>query len=201
MRDQRSALQRHAWLPALVLVLILVVPALRLALESSMSRHMLVQMPLLMLAGWAGGYSLGPARRQRWRELAGGGLPLVLIAVFASSYWMLPRAVDAVLDNAAAEVAKFLTLPLLIGLPLALGWEALGAIGRGFVLTNFFSMLVVVGWLYLAAPLRICNRYLESEQQEVGYGMVVIAVAALLCWLLVWILRPAPGDGYPPDSA
>lgn len=168
---------------ATLLVALLATPPLRDALEASMTTHMLVQMPLLAMAGFAAARALP----RRWRiglyRFAGGSVPLALAAMLASSYWMLPRALDAALVDAWAETAKFASLALLVGAPLALAWERLGSIGRGFVCTNFFSMLAVLGWLYIAAPVRLCNSYLVGEQASAGWSMVYLALALFAGWL------------------
>jgi hypothetical protein len=170
----------------------LALPPMRAWLEASMVAHMLIQIPLLATTGFAAGYGLSPSQRARLRRLIGGPLPFVLTALLASSYWMLPRALDATLVNPLAELAKFAGLPLLVGLPLALGWERLGVVGRGFVWTNFFSMLVVLGWLYIAAPVRICNSYLGADQYDAGLWMVRLAIALFLAWLASFFMHRAP---------
>ncbi len=182
-----------------LLVAALALAPLRAGLESSMSLHMLVQMPLLALAGFVAVGALPPEWRGALHRFAGGSLPLALAAMLASSYWMIPRALDAALADPWAETAKFLSLPLLVGAPLALAWERLGAIGRGFVWTNFFSMLAVLGWLYVAAPVRVCNSYLVGEQAVAGWSMVYLAVALFLGWLSSLFVggRPAAGEAQP----
>ncbi|HEY9381615.1 MAG TPA: hypothetical protein VIQ01_10260 [Burkholderiales bacterium] len=172
----------------------LALPPMRAWLEASMVAHMLIQIPLLATTGFAAGYGLSPSQRARLRRLIGGPLPFVLTALLASSYWMLPRALDATLVNPLSELAKFAGLPLLVGLPLALGWERLGVVGRGFVWTNFFSMLVVLGWLYIAAPVRICNSYLVADQYDAGLWMIRLAIALFLAWLASFFMcRPPVG--------
>ena len=166
-----------------VLYLILATPVARTALESTMSSHMLLQIPLLAAIGISGGRLLPKRWRDSLREAAGGAIPCVVLALFASAYWMLPRALDAALSEPLVEAAKFLSLPALVGLPLALAWPRLSAIGRGFVWTNFISMLAVLGWLYIAAPLRVCNNYLVDEQGYAGWLMVKIAVLLFAGWL------------------
>lgn len=173
---------RRAWL-ALALIALLALPGLRAGLEASMSTHMLLQMPLLAAVGFVAARGLAPERRLRLRQWVGGPLPLVLVALFASSYWMLPRALDAALGDPLTEAAKFISLPLLVGLPLALAWRQLTAIGRGFVWTNFISMLAVLGWLYIAAPVRVCNNYLVDEQASTGWLMVKLALLLFAGWL------------------
>jgi hypothetical protein len=176
--------------------LLLATPAAREWLEASMSRHMLVQMPLLVIIGIVA-CRLLPVQKQDSIVLSvGGAWPCVIVAMFASSYWMLPRALDAALTDPLAEVAKFLSLPLLVGFPLALAWRRLTLIGRGFVWTNFFSMLAVLGWLYIAAPVRVCNSYLVNDQENAGWYMVIGAVLLFLWWLGALLV----GNGVGPDK-
>lgn len=180
---------------AALLVAALALPPLRGALEASMTLHMLVQMPLLALAGVLAAHALPPHVRTRLYRHAGGALPLALAAMLASSYWMLPRALDAALVDPWAETAKFTSLPLLVGAPLALAWERLGPIGRGFVWTNVFSMLAVLGWLYIAAPVRLCNSYLVGEQASAGWSMVYLALALFAGWLASLFVGGAASAG------
>lgn len=157
-----------------------------------MTGHMLVQIPLLAAIGILA-CRLLPARWQgALLVAAGGAIPCVLLAVFASSYWMLPRALDAALTNPLAEAVKFTSLPVLVGLPLALAWKQFSAIGRGLVLTNYSSMLAVLGWLYIAAPMRVCNGYLVGQQVGVGWLMVELAVLIFAGWLATLFVGGAP---------
>jgi hypothetical protein len=74
------------------------------------------------------------------------------------------------------ELVKFVSLPLFVGAPLALSWPLLGGIGRGFVIANVLPMWAVVGWLYLAAPVRVCNFYLVEDQAVAGTGLLVVSI-------------------------
>lgn len=176
-----------AFAPALPYLLLATPPA-RHALEANMTTHVLVQMPLLAGLGALTVLLLPVRLRAGLAEAVGGAVPLTTLALIASSYWMLPRAMDAALESVAAELAKFISLPLLVGAPLALAWRRLGLIGRGFVLTNMISMLAVLGWLYIAAPVRVCNNYLVDAQASAGWWMVKLALLWFLCWLGSWFL-------------
>ncbi|WP_332674957.1 hypothetical protein [Aromatoleum sp.] len=175
--------RRHLACAAGALYLLLATPPARAWLEATMSGHMLVQIPVLAALGFVACRLLPERTQDTLLEWAGGVVPCVLLATFASSYWMLPRALDDALASAAVEAAKFVSLPVLVGLPLALAWHRLGTIGRGFVWTNFFSMLAVLGWLYIAAPVRVCNSYLVDQQESAGWLMVQLAVLMFLGWL------------------
>ncbi len=163
--------------------IILATPVARDWLESTMTAHMLLQIPLLALMGGVACGLLPEYIRDRFLVRIGGAIPCVVVALFVSSYWMLPRALDAALTESLAELAKFISFPMLVGVPLVLAWKHLSLIGRGFVLTNFFSMLAVLGWLYIVAPVRVCNSYLVNDQENAGWLMVLLAGFLFIGWL------------------
>ena len=171
----------RALLAGALLVGLLALPGMREALERVMATHMLVQIPLLAVAGAVAITGLGPERKLRIDVWNRGGVSGMLLALIASSWWMVPRALDLALASPAMELTKFVTLPLMVGAPLALSWDRLGAIGRGFVIANVVPMWAVVGWLYIVAPVRLCNFYLVEQQVAAGFGLlgasVVLGVA------------------------
>jgi len=154
-------------------------------LEASMLGYMLVQIPGLV----AGGYYLGkgllsrfPSRWSRWDP---GGIAGLLLSLFTIAYWLLPRHVDAALNDFSTDAWKWVTLPALAGIPLAASWRRLHPIARGLVWTNLISMLGVMSWLYTSAPIRLCNNYLAQQQEQLGQGMLIacLAVAAYRVYL------------------
>jgi hypothetical protein len=149
-------------------------PCARL-LESQLVLHMGVQIPLLAVSGYLAARGALRGRNPRWND---DGLPGLIAAVAVGLVWMLPRAMDAALAEASVELAKFASLPLLVGVPLAASWPRAHPIARGFVLANLLSKLAVLGWLYAAAPVRVCNYYLASDQPAAA--AVLFAVTALL---------------------
>ncbi|WP_170347424.1 hypothetical protein [Ruegeria atlantica] len=149
--------------------------ALRYAVVESPIRHVLVQMPLLVLAG-----VLLVWNRQIRQDLA---VPLLLVALTVFLFWMLPRNVDWALTS-TGEVAKYLSLPLLLGVPLRLSWPWLGPVLRGFLKANALSMLGVLGFLYTHAPIRICNSYLVSAQQDLGMAFLYLAAGLACLWAI-----------------
>jgi hypothetical protein len=174
---------RHGRFGIATLYLLLTTPAVRGWLEASMIGHMLLQIPLLAAIGIMSSRLLPERWQNSLLTAVGGAIPCVVTALFVSSYWMLPRALDAALMDPLVEIAKFLSLPMLVGLPLGLAWKRLRVIGRGFVWTNFFSMLAVLGWLYIVAPVRLCNNYLVDQQGQAGWWMVKLALLLFAWWL------------------
>ncbi|WML26213.1 hypothetical protein [Neobacillus sp. OS1-33] len=165
---------------SLGLVLVLSIPPIRHGLEESMIGQMLIQIPLLALAG----YILGIGLRKRMSPLLSRynqyGIPGLLIVTFANIYWLLPRSIDASLNHAFFETIKFITVPLLIGFPLALSWGSLHLTVKGFVWANVISMFFVMGWFYANSPIRLCNNYLTEQQLRLGNSFMLISVFLLI---------------------
>lgn len=162
---------------AAVLFVVLATPVARHSLERVMIAHMLVQIPLLVISGALGVAALPLPLRARMANWNRNGITGTLLAVIVSSWWMVPRALDWALASPLMEMAKFATLPLLVGAPLALSWSSLGSIGRGFLVANALPMWAVAGWAYIAAPVRVCNYYLVDQQVVAGFGLVSLSIA------------------------
>ena len=79
---------------------------------------------------------------------------------------------------------KYLSLPLLVGIPLALSWQILHPIARGVVKIEFLAMLFRLGWIYLVSPDRLCNNYLLGEQQQLGQLLIILGFALGITWLV-----------------
>jgi hypothetical protein len=166
----------RALLAGALLVGVLALPGVREALERVMATHMLVQIPLLAVAGALAATGLRPEWKRRIEAWNRCGVSGMLLALIASSWWMVPRALDLALASPTMELTKFVTLPLFVGVPLALSWGRLGFIGRGFVVANVLPMWAVVGWLYVVAPVRLCNFYLVEQQVTAGLGLLGASV-------------------------
>lgn len=161
------------------LLLALAAVALRRPLEADPLTHVLVQLPLLALAGAV----LAPALRLGRGDWNRGGWVCLILAVFAMAFWMLPRNIDAALQSAAWEAAKLVTLPLLVGLPLRLGWARAHPLLRGVLKAQALSMLGVLAFLYTHAPIRLCNFYLVEDQYRLGLGFLAAALALAVAWV------------------
>ena len=159
------------------IVVVLGLPWTRHALERAMILHMLVQIPLLAIAGAMIARALPVSLQDSLARWNRAGVSGTLLALIASTWWMVPRALDWALASPFMEVTKFATLPLFVGAPLALSWDRLGSLGRGFVLANVLPMWAVVGWAYIVAPVRVCNYYLVDQQVIAGLGLVTLSVA------------------------
>ena len=163
----------------IVLYILLWVPPVISLMESTMISHMLVQVPLLMLVGWlVGQYVIGKYHSffTQWND---NGIPGILIVVFITMYWMLPRAMDGALAVWYVELFKFVGLPL-AGLALRDSWGKLQIIGKSFIFLNYISMFGLMGWLYVDSPIQLCNNYLELEQKILGWGFLFITAGMII---------------------
>src|SRR5690606_41501866 len=96
----------RAW-AGLALWGVLALPPARHALEATMALHMLVQIPLLAVAGWLVAGALPPravAALSRW---GAGGICGLLLGSLAGPAWRLPRLPDAALEDPAGAAARF----------------------------------------------------------------------------------------------
>ncbi len=161
------------------IILALLIPHIRYFLESSLILHMFVQIPILVLAGWFMGRNL-KTTMQHWNK---DGVPGLLIALVFMLFWMIPRWLDAALSDPLWEILKFTTVPLLVGIPLGMSWFRMSALTRAIVWTNGISMLIVMGWLYVSSPIRVCNNYLVNQQEEFGYVAMMLALSIATFWV------------------
>lgn len=177
---------------AATLWMALVFPLSRSLLEAGLVMHHL-QVAALAATGYIGGIGLrrqSAALNDHWND---GGIPGLLLAFFTLLIWLLPKSLDASLLDLRWELAKFISVPLLIGLPLSFSWPRLSVVGRGFVLANFAAMLATMGALYLASPSRLCTNYLIDAQQT--FGQCALAAALVLAISCVFYVAAARQPG------
>ena len=177
MRPFSSRAAFHATLALFVLAIPIVQ---RDMLTALMSLHMLVQIPLLLLAG----VFLELACRTR---LGGSclrndyGIAGLLLVSLVTAGWMIPKALDDALVDWRVAALKYAGLPV-CGWVLAASWRRAPVAVRLFFLGNFCWMSAIVGLVYLDQPLRLCNAYLQDDQYWAGRGLIALAVALPLLW-------------------
>ena len=172
---------------AAALLCLLAWPAVRHGLEASMSRHMLVQYPLLMLAGYLLAAALPSRSLARLNAWNAHGISGLFATALILAILMIPRVLDLALVDARIEVLKYLAL-LACGAAIHLSWQAAGLLVQGFFLGNVLPMMAVVGNLYETSPARICNAYLLDDQARLGQMLVWVAAAIAAAWF-AWLVR------------
>ena len=171
---------------ALAVLVFLALPPVRAAMLSSMTGHMLLQLPLLMAAGWAIALSVPKRWAARWSRWNAHGLAGLLATALALGLVMIPRVLDLALVDSRVEVAKWL-LMVGCGGALQMSWQPAGLLVQGFFLGNVLPMMSVAGSLYESAAVRVCNAYLLDDQVRLGQWLVVLAAALGAAWFSVLI--------------
>ena len=177
-----SAFWRRWRLPLVLFGLcLLALPDARQLLEASMTRHMLVQFPLLALLG----YWLAEALPRRWvlrlTTWNGDGISGLFATALVLALLMIPRVLDLALVDGRIELVKWGAL-LLCGAAVKLSWQPAGLLVQGFFLGNVLPMTVVVGYLFESSPVRLCNAYLLDDQEKLGQRLIWIAAVVGLVW-------------------
>lgn len=160
-----------------------------------MSLHMLVQIPMLLMAGLFAEQAYRLRRRDaevqnltdhRW-SMNEYGIPGLIWVSLVSMIWMIPKALDDALVDWRMAAFKY------IGMPVS-GWLLGASIRRAptivklFFLGNFCWMSAIAGLIYLEQPARLCNAYLLSDQDWTGRGLIALAILIPLAWL-AWHAR------------
>jgi hypothetical protein len=161
------------------ILLILLIPPIRVYMESTMIIHMLVQLPLLIIAGWFLGEYVNGKFPKVFIVYNDNGVPGIILFVAITMFWMLPRTLDEALAFPMYELFKFVSLPI-SGILLVDSWGKINALGRIFIYLNYLSMFALMGWLYLDSPIQICNNYLVNQQKVLGWGFIFITAVMIL---------------------
>jgi hypothetical protein len=172
---------KHWTTGAALLWLALATPPARAWLESTMTLHMLVQLPLLAAIGYVFGcaWMRSHPDSAKARALGGvqsfnaGGITGLIAASFVMVLWMLPRFLDLARLDVVVDALKYLSVPA-AGLAVALSWPRLPGIARAVVHLEVIATFFRFGWGYAAADERLCLAYLAGDQQRAG---------ELLLWL------------------
>lgn len=160
----------------IILFAFLALPPVARFLESVMIMHMHMQMPLLVLAGFmiARYFQLrSPRFFEKWN---GNGMPGIVLFAIIILYWNLPRAMDESLESVGTELFKFISLPLLAGVPLRDSWPKISYVCKSTVFVGYMAVSVALGLLYTIAPVQLCNNYLLIEQITLGWGFLTTAI-------------------------
>ncbi len=150
-------------------------------LEADMARHMLVEFPLLLLAGLAIAKALPQrmlALMMRSNQLGLAGFTLMSLT---AAFWMIPVALDEALRSGPIAAAKYISF-LAAGMMLPSSFRAAPLAVQAFFVGNWVWMTATVGLLYQNAPQQLCVNYLIGTQLHAGEGLVAAAVAIAGLW-------------------
>lgn len=148
-----------------------------------MLTHMLVQFPMLMLAGAGMAFPLRThGSRRRLDSVNREGLSGLFYVAVMLVFWMLPLVLDTAVASTRWDAAKAVSL-MSAGAVLYVSWPLASTVTRTFFVGNGAWMTAAAGLLYQELPQRLCNSYLQDDQERTGQVLVVLAAAAGLLWL------------------
>ena len=173
------------WLVALPLLVLgaLLQPDVRHGLEGDMARHMLVEFPLLMLAGYVFATALPAASSAALSRFDQLGVASLTLATSTLGVWMIPAALDATLADPGAAMAKYATL-VVAGFALR-GIDRRAPLPlQAFFVLGLAWMTATVGLIYQESPQQLCLFYLTDAQERAGRGLVIVAALGTTLWCI-----------------
>lgn len=180
--------QASSYVVCLFLVLAVApsLPTLRFLLASSMTFHMAIQIPALIIAGYLLSKTLFSVQSlSSLNSELSVNLSCWLWILLASMFWMLPISLDKALINPYWDVFKIITL-LVSGLLLRPAFTGPKILSLFFI-GSTIMMLFFIGYFYQGSELRLCNSYLIESQQTAGVALICLAFSLL--FVSIFLLR------------
>ena len=147
-------------------------------LHSRMFTHMFVVIAGLLVLGYVisgsvyGSILSDGSRADKWNTL---GVNSWLIVTFSTAFWMMPVMMDMVVEATTLKWIRNFSL-LLAGYMLRISVLRAHPFISLFFAWNILTMTLIQGILYLNLPLRVCNAYLLSDQEDTGKMLVMVSV-------------------------
>lgn len=169
---------------AFALAVVLAMPPQAQWFSATMPRHQLLQVPAMLL--------LGAVAAHGWRRRRPGSAPawdpaILVLAVGAMMFWMVPRSLDLAASSTVADqllhVSWFLAGAALshalprttLAVTMALGIHGV-------------AMVAAIGLVYTLYPGLICTAYNMEQQRATGHAMLYAApMLAVVLW--GWAVR------------
>lgn len=148
-------------------------------LQQGLITHLFVAIPGLIVFGYIIGKTVlpEPSFIAKWNRT---GVPLLLLASLLFLFWMIPRFLDASIQQQNFYLLKIFSLTFLCGLPLAWSLKKASYITFNFFRIEFIATLFRMTWLFMTAQERLCINYLYSEQALVGKVFLMLAILCSL---------------------
>lgn len=159
---------------------------LRYWLEQSMSSHLLIEYPLLILMGWqlARFFPLNFFNNS-WNR---GGVAGILFALFTLMFWMIPRWMEASIETPILGMAKSFCLAICVGAVSKISWDRLHSVVKALLIIELLTTFIRIGWIYSESPVRVCNSYKIEDQQLLGSMLIFIAALIFLYFTIRFFL-------------
>lgn len=169
----------------------LILPPVINFMESIMIIHMHMQMPMLVIVGFLIAPSFQkrfPSFFEKWNV---NGVPGILLFSIIMLYWTLPRTMDEALTVNVIEIFKFISLPILAGLPLRDSWKKLSSTWKNAIIVFFTIIFIGMGWLYIKSQDQLCNNYLVVDQIILGWGFLTMAICMVVYLAYAYFIDPS----------
>ena len=182
-----TRMQQSFWLQAgilglLILAIGLSVPPFRFLIEQSMFVQMVIQMPLLFIAGaLLNRLSISKNITNIFGYWNVFGLTGFMLAQNILIYWMLPISIDRAVIMPLVDVVKVLTM-ILAGFFVGDALNKSPAALQLFFIGYFVAMMIWLGMYFIYTDARLCNAYSLNSQYWTGYGLCAISVMVAAYW-------------------
>ena len=167
---------------------------LRALIIEDMIWHMNIQIPLLITVGLI---SKIPASTffQNLSRINTYGLNSFITSQVILAFWMLPISIDRAIIHWEYDLAKIISL-IVCGWLIQVSFKRTTVVIEIFFVGYFLAMMLWVGFYYIQSDIRLCNVYTQDSQQYAGGGLMAIAVALSLVWIISKLYKKARYDKY-----
>src|SRR5690625_1995848 len=125
-------MMKKTFMYGLLLYIILLLPPIIELLEKWMITHMLVQIPLLIIAGLLMGDYVKNKLPRLFLKLNENWIHGILLVYIVTTYWMITRVMDEAILHHSVETFKFISLPFLVGIALYESCAKVSSLAKGF---------------------------------------------------------------------
>lgn len=155
---------------------------LRAVIIENMFWHMDIQIPLLIAAGLISKIPVSNFSQNLSRFNA-YGLNSFIVSQVILVFWMLPISIDRAIIHWEYDLAKIISL-IVCGWLIQVSFKRTTVVIEIFFVGYFLAMMLWVGFYYIQSDIRLCNVYTQDSQQYAGGGLMAIAVALSLVWII-----------------
>lgn len=155
---------------------------LRAVIIENMFWHMDIQIPLLIAAGLISKIPVSNFSQNLSRFNA-YGLNSFIVSQVILVFWMLPISIDRAIIYWEYDLAKIISL-IVCGWLIQVSFKRTTVVIEIFFVGYFLAMMLWVSFYYIQSDIRLCNVYTQDSQQYAGGGLMAIAVALSLVWII-----------------
>ena len=154
----------------------IVYPDIDIYLDSVMYRHLLIQIPFLILLGYMGGkrFFKGSAPTGIERELNARGFSGLIFFTGVLIFWMLPLSIDSTVSSDLRDNLMHMCM-LFAGILLASSERTAPPVLKSAYEIYFTAMIIAMGNIYAVYSELICASYTLEQQHQTGYFLLYLS--------------------------